>query len=72
MLNNVTNIDNSEDGESIGDYAMQPQRYKMNFEDCVLNQDPACNYPIGSKCNFRDGEKSFWSQVSWIFESYTY
>ena len=35
----------------------------MTFEDCVLAQDPACTYPIGSNCQFRDGEKSFWSQV---------
>ena len=45
------------------DRAMNPKRYKMTFEDCVLAQDPACSYPIGSRCSFREGEKSFWSQV---------
>ena len=45
------------------DQVMDPKRYKMTFEDCVLAQDPACSYPIGSKCSFRDGEKSYWSQV---------
>ena len=45
------------------DRAMNPKRYKMTFEDCVLAQDPACSYPIGSLCSFRDGEKSYWSQV---------
>ena len=51
------------------DRAMNPKRYKMTFEDCILAQDPACSYPIGSKCSFRDGEKSFWSQVIYQFVS---
>ena len=43
-----------------------PMRYKMSFEDCVLAQDPACTYPIGSPVSAgADGEKSFVSQVKY-------
>ena len=41
----------------------KPSRYKMTFEDCILADDSACSYPIGSLVSFRDGEKSFWGQV---------
>ena len=49
---------------------LNPSRYKLTFEDCILAQDPACTYPIGSKAVYQDGEKSYWSQVKISFSSF--
>ena len=42
---------------------LNPSKYKMTFEECVLAKDPACSYPKGSTVTHNDGEKSFWGQV---------